>query len=302
MEQAGEPWASPRLRFSTIAMLFVLFDAEAVLLFAVASALRGNPLAALEVGVFVIFLGFGLAVRVAQGGTRMALVDRIGAGLENLGGGIILTSVDALVDWSRGQSLWAFPMGTACCAMELIAASFNKFDFDRLGTFPRPDPRHTDVMILAGTITEKMKPAVRRLYDQMPDPKWVIAMGNCTVSGGIFYYDSLLRGARRGHLPAGRRLHRGVSASAGVAPRRRPAAARAGQDRVDRAGQAPGAHAEPAAGAARERRCEFDADGPGESDMTDFERLQARLAELSPKLYPLFSEEFGDTVIGVRRC
>jgi len=81
--------------------------------------------------------------------------------------------------------------------MELIAASFSKFDFDRLGTFPRPDPRHTDVMILAGTITEKMKPSVRLLYDQMPDPKWVIAMGNCTVSGGIFYYDtySVVRGA-----------------------------------------------------------------------------------------------------------
>jgi NADH-quinone oxidoreductase B subunit len=127
----------------------------------------------------------------------MALVDRLGSALDNAFGGVILTSVDALADWSRGQSLWAFPMGTACCAMELIAASFNKFDFDRLGTFPRPDPRHTDVMILAGTITEKMKPAVRRLYDQMPDPKWVIAMGNCTVSGGIFYYDtySVVRGA-----------------------------------------------------------------------------------------------------------
>ena len=127
----------------------------------------------------------------------MALVDRVGAALERTGGGVILTSVDALVDWSRGQSLWAFPMGTACCAMELIAASFNKFDFDRLGTFPRPDPRHTDVIILAGTITHKMKPAVKLLYDQMPDPKWVIAMGNCTVSGGIFYYDSysVVRGA-----------------------------------------------------------------------------------------------------------
>jgi len=126
----------------------------------------------------------------------MALVDRLGSALDN-GSGIILTSVDALVDWSRGQSLWAFPMGTACCAMELIAASFSKFDFDRMGTFPRPDPRHTDVMILAGTITHKMKPAVRRLYDQMPDPKWVVAMGNCTVSGGIFYYDtySVVRGA-----------------------------------------------------------------------------------------------------------
>lgn len=120
----------------------------------------------------------------------MALVDRIGAGLENLGGGVGLTSVDALVGWSRGQSLWPFPMGTACCAMELIAASFSKFDFDRLGTFPRPDPRHTDVMVVAGTVTEKMKPAVIRLYEQMPEPKWVIAMGNCTISGGIFHYDS----------------------------------------------------------------------------------------------------------------
>jgi len=128
----------------------------------------------------------------------MAIVDKLGESLNGgSGGGIILTSVDALADWSRGQSLWAMPMGTACCAMELIAASFSKFDFDRLGTFPRPDPRHTDVMILAGTITEKMKPAVQRLYDQMPDPKWVIAMGNCTVSGGIFYYDtySVVRGA-----------------------------------------------------------------------------------------------------------
>jgi NADH-quinone oxidoreductase subunit B len=128
----------------------------------------------------------------------MALVDRIGESLSHGGGGgVILTSVDALADWSRGQSLWSFPMATACCAMEFIAGSFNKFDLDRLGTFPRPDPRHTDVMVLAGTITEKMKPAVRRLYDQMPEPKWVVAMGNCVVSGGIFYYDtySVVRGA-----------------------------------------------------------------------------------------------------------
>jgi NADH-quinone oxidoreductase B subunit len=127
----------------------------------------------------------------------VALVDSFTSALERMpGGGIILTSMDALADWSRGQSLWAMPMGTACCAMELIAASFSKFDFDRLGTFPRADPRHVDVMIVAGTITKKMAPVVRRLYDQMGDPKYVIAMGNCTVSGGIFYYDtySVVRG------------------------------------------------------------------------------------------------------------
>lgn len=121
----------------------------------------------------------------------MALIDRIGENLDRgEDGGIILSSVDSLVDWARAKSLWPMPMGTACCAMELIAASFNKFDFDRHGTFPRPDPRHTDVMIVAGTITKKMAPAVKRLYEQMADPKWVIAMGNCAVSGGIFYYDS----------------------------------------------------------------------------------------------------------------
>ena len=105
-------------------------------------------------------------------------------------GGVVLSTVEALASWARGHSLWVMPMGTACCAMELIAASFNKFDFDRHGTFPRPDPRHADVMVVAGTITKKMAPAVKRIYEQMPEPKWVIAMGNCAVSGGIFYYDS----------------------------------------------------------------------------------------------------------------
>jgi len=126
----------------------------------------------------------------------VAIVDRIGTALDRTPGGVILTGVDALVGWARGKSLWSMPMGTACCAMELIAASFNKFDFDRHGTFPRPDPRHTDVMIVAGTITWKMMPAVKRLYEQMPDPKWVIGMGNCTISGGIFHYDtySVVRG------------------------------------------------------------------------------------------------------------
>ncbi len=118
----------------------------------------------------------------------MAGVDSLGKSLD--GAPVLLTSVDALVDWSLGHSLWAMPMGTACCAMELIAASFSKFDFDRHGTFPRPDPRLVEVMIMAGTVTRKMQPAIKRLYEQMPDPKFVVAMGNCAVSGGIFFYDS----------------------------------------------------------------------------------------------------------------
>jgi NADH-quinone oxidoreductase subunit B len=127
----------------------------------------------------------------------VAFVDDLGAALDKTpGGGIILTSLDAVMDWSRGKSLWMMPMGTACCAMELIAASFSRFDFDRHGSIPRPDPRHTDVMVVAGTITRKMAPTVKRLWEQIPEPKWCIAMGNCAVSGGIFYYDtySVIRG------------------------------------------------------------------------------------------------------------
>jgi NAD(P)H-quinone oxidoreductase subunit K len=121
----------------------------------------------------------------------MALIDDLGKSLDGMSGGsVILTSIDALFDWSRGRSLWAQPMGTACCAMELIAASFSKFDFDRHGTFPRADPRSVDVMIVAGTITRKMAPAVVRIWEQMAEPRYCIAMGNCTVSGGIFYYDT----------------------------------------------------------------------------------------------------------------
>lgn len=120
----------------------------------------------------------------------MATVDRVGRAISRLPGGFALTTVDGLVDWARSRSLWSMPMGTACCAIELMTTSFSKFDFDRHGCFPRPDPRHCDVMIVAGTISRKMAPAIKRLYEQMPDPKWVIAMGNCAVSGGIFHYDS----------------------------------------------------------------------------------------------------------------
>lgn len=128
----------------------------------------------------------------------MAIVDRMGDSLQKMpGGGVVLTTLDTLLDAAHSQSLWMFPMATACCAMEFIASSFSRFDFDRLGSIPRSDPRHCDVMVLAGTITRKMQPAVKRLYEQMPEPKWVVAMGNCVVSGGIFYHDSysVVRGA-----------------------------------------------------------------------------------------------------------
>ncbi len=100
---------------------------------------------------------------------------------------ILLTSLDSILNWARGNSLWPVSFGLACCAIEMIGATQARFDLSRFGyEVFRPSPRQADVMIVAGTITKKMAPAVRRIYDQMPEPKWVIAMGNCAIGGGPF--------------------------------------------------------------------------------------------------------------------
>ena len=94
---------------------------------------------------------------------------------------------EQLFDWARGRSLWPMAFGIACCAIEgLMHASGPKFDFDRHGVFPRASPRQADVMIVAGTVNHKMAETVKRLYDQMPEPKWVVAMGACASTGGPF--------------------------------------------------------------------------------------------------------------------
>lgn len=95
-----------------------------------------------------------------------------------------------LLNWSRSYSLWLFQFGLACCAIEMMAASGPRFDFMRFGIIPLPaSPRQADLMVVAGTVTDKMAPAVRRLYDQMPEPKYVISMGSCSNCGGP-YWDS----------------------------------------------------------------------------------------------------------------
>ena len=97
------------------------------------------------------------------------------------------TRIDELVAWSRKNSLWPMPMGLACCAIELMAMVGPRFDVARFGAEAlRFSPRQADLMIVAGTVTKKMAPAVKKIYDQMPEPKWVIAMGACAISGGIF--------------------------------------------------------------------------------------------------------------------
>jgi len=110
------------------------------------------------------------------------------------GENIITTTVDALVNWARKSALWYMTYGLACCAIEMMAAGASRYDFDRFGMIPRATPRQSDVMIVAGTVTHKMAPVLRRLYDQMPEPRWVIAMGSCATSGGIFKTYSVVQG------------------------------------------------------------------------------------------------------------
>lgn len=103
---------------------------------------------------------------------------------------VILTTVSDLYDWARLSSLWPLMFGTACCFIEFAAMIGSRFDFDRFGLIPRASPRQADLIITAGTITMKMAPALVRLYEQMPEPKYVIDMGACTITGGMFSTDS----------------------------------------------------------------------------------------------------------------
>lgn len=109
---------------------------------------------------------------------------------QDLSENVILTTVDDLYNWAKLSSLWPLLYGTACCFIEFAALIGSRFDFDRFGLVPRSSPRQADLIITAGTITMKMAPALVRLYEEMPEPKYVIAMGACTITGGMFSSDS----------------------------------------------------------------------------------------------------------------
>jgi NADH-quinone oxidoreductase, B subunit len=111
---------------------------------------------------------------------------------------VVLTRVDAALGWIRKNSLWPMPMGLACCAIEFMATAASRFDISRFGSeVARFSPRQADVMIVAGTVTYKMALAVKRIYDQMPNPKWVIAMGACASTGGMYRSYAVLQGVDR---------------------------------------------------------------------------------------------------------
>jgi NADH-quinone oxidoreductase subunit B len=110
----------------------------------------------------------------------------------------LVTTVDYVFNWARKSALWPMTFGLACCAIEMIASSTARFDIARFGSEVfRPSPRQSDLMIVSGTVSLKMAPVVKRIYDQMPDPKWVIAMGACASVGGPFNTYSVLQGVDR---------------------------------------------------------------------------------------------------------
>ena len=100
---------------------------------------------------------------------------------------IVLTTVDEMMNWARASSLWPMGFGIACCAIEMMGAYASNFDLERFGIFPRPSPRQSDLMIVAGTVTFKMADRIRRLYEQMPEPRYVISMGSCSNCGGPYW-------------------------------------------------------------------------------------------------------------------
>lgn len=108
------------------------------------------------------------------------------------------TTLDQIVNWGRQSSLWPMTFGLACCAVEMMHLSTPRYDQDRMGIIFRASPRQSDVMIVAGTLTNKMAPALRQVYDQMPEPRWVISMGSCANGGGYYHYSySVVRGCDR---------------------------------------------------------------------------------------------------------
>ena len=112
--------------------------------------------------------------------------------------GYLVTQLDKLVNWARTGSLWPMTFGLACCAVEMIHAYMPRYDLDRFGVVPRASPRQSDVMIVAGTLCNKMAPALRKVYDQMAEPRYVISMGSCANGGGYYHYSySVVRGCDR---------------------------------------------------------------------------------------------------------
>ena len=136
------------------------------------------------------------AAPLPPGSEHDALLKRVTGELTDKG--FVVAKLDNIVNWARTGSMWPMTFGLACCAVEMMHAYVSRYDLDRFGVVPRPSPRQSDVIIVAGTLTNKMAPAFRKVYDQMAEPRYVISMGSCANGGGYYHYSySVVRGCDR---------------------------------------------------------------------------------------------------------
>jgi NADH-quinone oxidoreductase subunit B len=205
------------VRFYLVAILFIIFDLEIAFLFPWAVSLGNIGLFGFwSMIFFLLVLTFGFIYEWKKRCFRMGVDDFLGKQLtedpkfsgqddilnavtdEISNRGFIIGQADKLFNWAKSGSLWPMTFGLACCAVEMMHSAASRYDMDRYGMLFRPSPRQSDVMIVAGTLTNKMAPALRRVYDQMAEPRWVISMGSCANGGGYYHYSySVVRGCDR---------------------------------------------------------------------------------------------------------
>ena len=223
-EPVGPAWVQFPVGFYLVALVFLVFDALAVFLFPWVLNVRASDsgvfstmltfLAILSLGWVYAYgsasssgnktagphnsrahleehqgpSGVGAAPpEAARGRQALGGFESITEGIHSFPGGFVVTTVvDAFFNWARKSSVWPVTFGLACCAIEMMATFASRFDVERLGMVPWASPRHSDLMVVSGTVTIKMAPMLKRIYDQMPDPKWAVSMGSCANSGGPF--------------------------------------------------------------------------------------------------------------------
>ena len=181
------------VRYYLVAILFILFDLEIAFLFPWAVVLNEIGLFGfLSMMLFLAILVVGFVYEWMKGALEWEMQKA------SCSEGFVTTTADKLINWTRTGSLWPMTFGLACCAIEMMHAGAARYDLDRFGIVFRPSPRQSDVMIVAGTLCNKMAPALRKVYDQMAEPRWVISMGSCANGGGYYHYSySVVRGCDR---------------------------------------------------------------------------------------------------------
>ncbi|RDY14683.1 ATP synthase subunit beta, chloroplastic, partial [Mucuna pruriens] len=196
IEPIGDAWLQFRIRYYMFALIFVVFDVETVFLYPWAMSFDVLGISVfIEAFIFVLILIVG-SVYAWRKGTIKKNIETIMNSIEfplldqTTKNSVISTTLNDLSNWSKLSSLWPLLYGTSCCFIEFASLIGSRFDFDRYGLVPRSSPRQADLILTAGTVTMKMAPSLVRLYEQMPEPKYVIAMGACTITGGMFSTDS----------------------------------------------------------------------------------------------------------------